>query len=159
MTLSVRSEAGNVIFGRQVSAQPEGSHEHFNDIKLKTADYGYVAILEVCGFNGWLLAALPNYGACDVVLIQPAKIPRVKTDRRDAHSLSLLLWLNRTRIGRGRPIRGVNSICVPSKFAAENQRENLLRQQTGRQRARTTDLIKYTLHRHNLVWDIPTNSL
>ena len=87
LTLSLRSEAGDVIFNRQVSTQPERFHEFFNDLKQKTAKEGYVAIVEVCGFNDWLLAALPNYGARDVVLIQPTKKPKVKTDRRDAHSL------------------------------------------------------------------------
>jgi len=59
------------------------------------ADGGYVAIVEVCGFNDWLLKLLPEYGCRDVVLIQADERSRENTDRRDASRLSELLWINR----------------------------------------------------------------
>ena len=48
---------------RQVSTQPEKVQTFFSKLRDDTAaDGGYVAILEVCGFNDWLLALLTEYG-------------------------------------------------------------------------------------------------
>ena len=44
---------------RQVSTQPEKVRTFFSKLRDDTAtDGGYAAILEVCGFNDWLLALL-----------------------------------------------------------------------------------------------------
>ena len=43
-----------------------------------------MAIVEVCGFNDWLLKMLTEYGCRETVLIQPEKRSKKKTDRRDA---------------------------------------------------------------------------
>ncbi len=158
LTLSLRSEVGDVVFNRQVSTEPHRFDEFFKELQHKTSQEGYIAVVEVCGFNDWLLAALPNYGARQVVLIQPEKKPKVKTDRRDAHSLSELLWVNRDRIERQQPIRGVRQVFIPSQRDAENLRITLLRQQAGRQRTRVTNQIKHILRRHNLNWDMPTKT-
>lgn len=158
LTLSLRGSDGNVVFNRQISTQPERFDEFFREFQQKSAAEGYLAIVEVCGFNDWLLTALPKYGARQVVLIQPEKKPKIKTDRRDAHSLSELLWVNRDRIERKQPIRGVRQVAVPRQIDAENIRITLLRQQAGRGRTRTTNQIKHILRRHNLAWDMPTKT-
>ena len=116
------------------------------------------AIVEVCGFNDWLLELLPKHGCRQVVLIQPEKKPQVKTDRRDAHALSELLWVNRDRIEAGQPIRGVRQVAVPSKMDAENQRITMLRRDAGRHRTRTINQIKHIPRRHNLQWQMPTKT-
>jgi hypothetical protein len=56
-------------------------------------------MLEVCGFNYWLVRLLREYGCREVILIQPEKRSKRKTDRRDASALAELLWVNRDRLG------------------------------------------------------------
>jgi hypothetical protein len=51
----------------------------------------FVAVLEVCGFNDWLVRLLQDYRCQQVILIQPGERKRGKTDRRDAAALSELL--------------------------------------------------------------------
>ena len=103
LTVSLRNPKGDVILRRQVSTEPKRCIAFFEQLKKKTEADGYICVVEVCGFNDWLLLALPEYGATDVVLIQPKKRPKVKTDRRDANSLSELLRINRDRIKAGQP--------------------------------------------------------
>ena len=158
LTLSLRNHDGDVILSRQVSTEPKRFDEFFNRLKDQTASEGFMAVIEVCGFNDWLLEALPRHGCVDVVLIQPKKRPKVKTDRRDANSLSELLWINRDRIAARQPIRGVRRVVVPSKIDAENQRITMIRQQVGRQRTRTINQIRHILRRHNLQWQLPTKT-
>ena len=49
--------------------------------------------MEVCGFNDWLVKLLDEYECREVLLIQPEKSSKRKTDRRDANALGELLWL------------------------------------------------------------------
>ncbi len=55
----------------------------------------FIAVVEVCGFNDWLIQILRNYRCHKVILVQPEERKRCKTDRRDAAALSELLWVNR----------------------------------------------------------------
>ena len=36
----------------------------------KAAESGYIAIVEICGLNDWLLAMLPKHGCVQTILIQ-----------------------------------------------------------------------------------------
>ena len=87
LTLALRNDDGDVILNRQVSTEPQRFTEFFTKLQLQAKDGGWIAVIEVCGFNDWLLEALPKFGCQDVVLIQPKKRPKVRTDRRDANSL------------------------------------------------------------------------
>jgi transposase len=158
LTLSLRNSEGETILNRQVSTEPQRCLEFFLTLAEKAGDDGYAAIVEVCGFNDWLLDLLPKHGCRRVVLIQPEKKPRIKTDRRDAHSLSELLWVNRDRIAASQSIRGVRQVVLPTKIDAENQRITLLRRNAGRERTRTINQIKHILRRHNLSWQMPTKT-
>lgn len=158
LTLSLRNRDGDVIVARQVSTEPKRFDEFFAMLNGKTPGEGFMAVIEVFGFNDWLLESVPKHGCVDVVLIQPKKRPKVKTDRRDANSLSELLWINRDRIAAGQPIRGVRRVVVPSKIDAENQRITMIRQQVGRQRTRTINQIRHILRRNNLQWQLPTKT-
>ena len=92
ITVNLRNESGTVTRRRQVSTQPLKIREFLAKLRDDTAaDGGYVAIIEVCGFNDWLLALLPEYGCREVVLIQRELQDKQKTDRRDAHKLGELL--------------------------------------------------------------------
>ena len=61
-------------------------------------DSEFMAILEVCGFNDWLIAELHKWKCREIVLIHPEKPSKKKTDQRDARKLCDLLWLNRERL-------------------------------------------------------------
>ncbi|MEM8672087.1 MAG: IS110 family transposase [Planctomycetota bacterium] len=158
LTLSLRNASGDVTLSRQVSTEPKRFKDFFSKLQQKAGEDGFIAIVEVCGFNDWLLQALPEYGCRDIVLVQPKKRSKVKTDRRDASALSELLWINRDRIAANQPIRGVRRVILPGKFHAENQRITMIRQQVGRQRTRTINQIKFILRRHNLQWQMPTKT-
>ncbi len=101
ITVSVRDEGGTVIQRRQVSTRPEKVRAFLDAVRRQSGDEGFMAILEVCGFNDWLIALLEEYGCREIVLIHPGKRSKRKTDRRDANKLSELLWLNRGRLRRG----------------------------------------------------------
>ena len=104
LTVSLRNDHGDVILKRQVSTEPKRCAEFFGKLREKAGQQGYIAIVEVCGFNDWLLGLLPKYGCLQTILIQSTKKPKVKTDRRDAHAISELLWVNQHRLRVGDPI-------------------------------------------------------
>ena len=97
ITISLRDDTGTVVLNRQVSTEPTSCLAFLTQLRERAEGQGYVAIVEVCGFNDWLLDLLPKYGCVQTVLIQPDTKRKVKTDRRDAKALSELLWLNRDR--------------------------------------------------------------
>lgn len=159
LTVSLRDECGDIRLRRQVSTEPKRCLDFLAKLNDKArADDGYVAIVEVCGFNDWLLKLLPQHGCHQVILVQPTTKPKVKTDRRDAHTLSELLWNNRTRIAEGKPIAGARQVVLPSEHHAESQRVTLLRKDAGRMRTKATNRIKHILRRHNLQWQMPTKT-
>src|ERR1044072_8721455 len=99
ITISVRDESGDVLMARQVSRRPEKIQEFFGGITRGRLQNGelFVAVLEVCGFNDWLIRMLRDYRCDKVILIQPDERKNRKTDRRDAAGLSEVLWVNRDR--------------------------------------------------------------
>ena len=150
LTVSLRDEVGDIRLRRQVSTQPQRCLEFLTKLNETTkGEGGYIAVVEVCGFNDWLLELLPQHGCQQVILIQPTKKPKVKTDRRDAHSLSELLWTNRDRLRDGQPITGARRVVLPTKHHAESQRITLLRKDAGRMRTKSTNRTKHILRRHN----------
>ncbi len=73
LTISLRDESGDVIQARQVSTQPEKVQAFFTALTRDCASRGesFIAVVEVCGFNGWLLKMLQDYRCHRVILIQP----------------------------------------------------------------------------------------
>ena len=61
--------------------------EFLTQLAERSGAGGYAAIVEVCGFNDWLLDLLPQRGCRHVVLVQPRHSSSRRTDRRDANSL------------------------------------------------------------------------
>ena len=107
ITISLRDEQGDVLQTRQVSTQPAKINEFFQRLtreRLRNNEQ-FVAVLEVCGFNDWLIRMLCDYRCHKVILIQPDDRKRRKTDRRDAAALSELLWVNRGRFLQGKDTR------------------------------------------------------
>jgi hypothetical protein len=88
-------------------------------------DEKLVSVVEVCGFHDWLVKWLRQDQRChDVLVAQPLGRSPSKTDRRDAHGLSELLWVDRERLLRGYRVHGVRTVQVPSD---EDQDSNVVR--------------------------------
>jgi transposase len=160
LTVNVRNEDGDVQLKRQVSTQWDRVRKFFGDLREQAeAKGGFAAVVEVCGFNHWLLEMLAEYGACEVVVIQPEKRSKRKTDRRDAASLSQTLWVNRKRLLAGKSVHGLKRIMPPSPEDEENRQLTALRQRMGRLRTRTINKVQHLLLKHNLQQECPTKGL
>jgi transposase len=145
---------------RQVSTKPEKIHEFFQRLTRERLGSGepFMAVLEVCGFNDWLIRMLRDYRCHKVILIQPEERKNQKTDRRDAAALSELLWVNRSRLAEGKPVRGLRQIDTANTTDQENRRLTTLRKDAGRVKTRIINTIRHILRRHNLQWEMPTKT-
>ncbi len=63
ITVSLRNEDGDVVLARQVSTQPAKINEFFQRLTRERlrGDEQFVAVLEVCGVNDWLIRMLRDY--------------------------------------------------------------------------------------------------
>jgi transposase len=160
LTVSIRNEVGDVTLRRQVSTEWARVRAFFEELRRHAEpEGGFVAIVEVCGFNDWLLKMLAEYGCCQTVLIQPEKRSRQKTDRRDAHQLGGLLWVNRTRLLAGQSVEGVRRVQPPTERDAEDRQITELRKRMGQLRTRTINKIKHLLRKHNFEQEQPAKGL
>jgi transposase len=161
ITISLRDDSGDVLQARQVSTQPEKINAFFQQLTRERLGQGepFVAVLEVCGFNDWLIRMLHDYRCHKVILIQPDERKKCKTDRRDAAAWSELLWVNRDRLLQGKPVRGLRQVDIASSTDQENRRLTTLRQEAGQVRTRLVNQIRHMLRRHNLQWQMPTKRL
>ena len=160
ITISLRSEDGDVLQARQVSTQPEKVQTFFQQLtreRLRRNDE-FTAIVEVCGFNDWLIRLLQDYRCQRVILIQPDDRKKCKTDRRDAAALSELLWVNRDRLLIGKPVRGLRQVDIAATADQANRRLTTLRKQIRQGRTRIINQIRHILRRHNLQWQMPTRT-
>ena len=160
ITISLRDDSGDVLQARQVSTRPEKIHAFFAKLTRERVRHGesFIAVVEVCGFNDWLIRLLQDYRCHKVILIQPEARKKRKTDRRDAAALSELLWVNRDRFLAGKPVRGLRQIAIASSTDQENRRLTTLRKEASQARTRVINKIKHMLRRHNLQWDMPTKT-
>jgi len=102
LTICVRNEQGDVALRRQVATGWLEVDRFLESLQDRCVpEGGYVAIMEVCGFNDWLLKRLARWGCTQVYVIAAPPRLRNKTDRRDSAKLSELLWINRERIATG----------------------------------------------------------
>ena len=158
LTISIRNDEGAVILKRQVSTQPDKARAFLDDVRRQAGDEGFMALLEVCGFNDWLIVLLHECGCREVVLIHPNKRSRRKTDRRDASKLSELLWLNGERLRQGQKPEGIRRVVIPSADDQADRQLTALRKRVGQQRTRSINKMKNILRRHNLSWQQPTKT-
>ena len=92
MTINIRNEHGDVIQKGHVSTNPTDIDGFFAAFVKKARQHrGSMAIVEVCGFNDWLLAKLQQTRCSEIVVIQPDSTAVNKTDKRDANALGGLL--------------------------------------------------------------------
>src|SRR5262249_24768202 len=161
ITISLRDAAGDVVQAQQVSTQPEKINAFFQQLTRERLrrDESFLAVLEVCGFNDWLIRLLHDYRCHKVILIQPDDRKKCKTDRRDAAGLSELLWGNRGRLLLGKPGRGLRPGDNPRRPAQQNRRATAPRKEAGQARTRLVNQVRHILRRHNLQWEMPTKRL
>jgi transposase len=160
LTVNLRNESGDVLLKRQVSTQWLRVRKFLEEVqKQGHSEGGFVAILEVCGFNDWLVKLLEEYGCRELILIQPEKRSKKKTDRRDANTLGELLWVNRRRLLAGKKVQGIRRIQLPTETEAEDRQITAVRKRLGQLRTRTINKIKYILRKHNLEQECPTKGL
>lgn len=160
ITISLRDESGDVLQARQVSTEPERVHSFFAKLTQECVRRGesFIAVLEVCGFNDWLIRLLRDYRCHQVILIQPEERKKHKTDRRDASALSELLWVNRERFLAGKPVRGLRQVEIADATSQDNRRLTTLRQEASQTRTRIVNKVRHILRRHNLQWELPTKT-
>ncbi len=160
ITISLRDENGDVLQARQVSTQPEKINAFFEQLTRERLrnDESFIAVLEVCGFNDWLIRMLRDFRCHKVILIQPDERKKRKTDRRDAAALSELLWVNRGRLLQGKPVRGLRQVDIAATSDQENRRLTMLRKHASQARTRIINKIKHILRRYNLQWQLPTKT-
>lgn len=160
LTVNLRNEAGDAVLRRQVSTQWEKVKAFFAELRKQAeAEGGYMAIVEVCGFNDWLLKMLSAYGCREIVVVQMEKRSKRKTDRRDANSLGELLWANRQRLLAGQRLNDLRRVQPASPADAEARQLTAMRQHLGQQRTRTRNRIQHILLKHNLQQHCPTKSI
>jgi transposase len=160
LTVEDRNEAGDVTTKRQVSTKWDQVRAFFADYAARARpEGGFVAILEICGFNQWLVKLLHESGCRRVILIQPEKRSKRKTDRRDASALAELLWVNRQRLLLGKKVQGVRRVDWPTEQEADDRQLTALRQRLGQLRTRTINRVKHLLRKHNLEQECPTKGL
>ncbi len=156
ITVCVRNEDGDTVLRRQVSTRPEKIEAFFQ--QLVELDATFVAILEVCGFNDWLIEVLHQWKCGDIVLIHPEKPPKKKTDRRDAKKLADLLWLNRERLAASQTVHGLRRVYMVTQKEREDRQLTSLPKTLGQRRTRTLNKIHRIINRHNLIWEYPTKT-
>ena len=159
LTVCIRNESGDVVFRRQVSTAWERVRAFLAEIRKRAGKAGFVAVVEVCGFNNWLVKLLDEYGCREVVLIQPEGRSKKKTDRRDANALCELLWVNRQRLLAGKRVQGVRRVQPPTEREAEDRQLTELRKRLGQLRTRSINGVKHLLRKHNLEQECPTKGL
>jgi transposase len=159
ITVSLRDEGGQVLCRRQVSTQPEKIAAFLGWVREQAGEEGFMAIVEVCGFNDWFLELLAAHGCREIVLLHPEKRSRKKTDRRDADQLGQLLWVNRERLKRGEKPQGLRRVIVPSQRDAQDRQLTGARQRAGRRQTRIVNAVQRILRKYNLQWGQPTKGI
>jgi transposase len=157
LTVNLRSEDGTVILNRQVSTQWEKVRAFFADLAEKARpEGGFLAILEVCGMNPWLLEMLKEYGCREIVVIQPTERSKQKTDRRDANDLGHLLWVHRHQFLDGKRPLGLRRIQPATRQQADDRQLTALRARLTKKRTAVLNSIHKILGKHNLEQACPT---
>ena len=160
LTISLRNEDGDVVIRKQVSTKADKLNEFFEMLTRMCLQHqcGFWAVIEVCGFNDWLIEMLKNFRCQKIVLLQPKDCSRKKTDRRDAAKLSEELWLYRKRLAQNKPINQLKIAKIPTARQNTLRRLTTLRKIARAAQTRAINQIKYILRRHNLQHELPTKT-
>lgn len=157
LTINIRDEHGDVTQKGQVRTVHEDINDFFDKLRKKARKHrGFMAIVEVCGFNDWLLEKLNKAGCSEIVVIQPDYSAINKTDKRDANALCELLWNNRKRLRGGKRPNGIRRIFPASPEEAQVRQLANFRAHLVSQRTKIINKIKAIINKHNMSQDAPT---
>jgi transposase len=157
LTICVRDEQGAIVQRRQVSTRWADVDRFLEGLQKRGQESGgYVAMLEVCGFNGWLIQRLAGWGCERTYVISAPPVVRKKTDRRDAARLSELLWINRDRIRAGVELVHVSVVYQPTAEEQYDRQLVHLRHRLGGTLTGVKNRMQGILRRHNLEQACPT---
>lgn len=157
LTVNVRGEDGSVVLKRQVSTEWEKVRAFFAGLAEKARpEGGFLAVLEVCGMNPWLLKMLDEYGCRETVVLQPTERAKQKTDRRDAGNLSHLLWVHRLQFLEGGHPQGARRVRPPTAQEADDRQVTALRARLTKKRTAVLNGVHKLLRKHNLEQGQPT---
>jgi len=83
LTVSVRDESWNAMLSRQVSTEWKKVRAFFDEVRdLAQAHDGYMSVVEICGFNDWLLKLLPKHGCRETDAARPAAGTQKRTNHK-----------------------------------------------------------------------------
>jgi transposase len=157
LTICVRNEQGDIVLRQQVSTNWKKIDAFLEKLRDDAGQVGgYVAMLEICGFNHWLIRRLNQWGCRQVYLIAAPERTRQKTDRRDAAKLGELLWINRDRIAAGESLVHVKTVYQPTEDEQVDRQLTAMRRRLGQNLTRVKNAIGSILRRHNLEQECPT---
>ena len=160
LTINLRNEHGDVVQKGQVSTKHASIDDFFGTLVKKVrAHRGFMAIVEVCGFNEWLIQKLKKFGCKEIVVVQPDKSSNKKTDKRDANALGELLWNNRKRLQGDQRPNGIRRIFPADSVDAEVRQLTNFRQFLITQRTKVINKIKGIFNKHNMLQDAPTECI
>src|SRR5688500_8915252 len=156
LTVNLRDEAGTILLRRQVSTEWAKVRAFLAEVRELAARHGgFWAIVEVCGFEDWLLKLLIEYGCAGTVLVQSKERAKRKTDRIDANKLGEQLWMNRFRLAAGERLQQLRHIESPSDEDAASRQITMVRVRMGRERTRLMNQIQRLLRKYNLGQECP----
>jgi len=157
LTINIRNEQGDVMQKGQISTTHADIDDFFVTFAKKARKHrGYMAIIEVCGFNDWLLEKLTKTRCSEIVVVQPEQSATHKTDKRDANALGELLWNHRKRLQGGQRPNGIRRIFPADPADAQIRQLSNFRQHLVKQRTRIVNKIKGIINKHNMAQDAPT---
>jgi transposase len=160
LTVCIIDSQGQITQRRQVSTGWLEVRQFLSQLAMESkVAGGYIAVMEICGFNGWLVRELRQHGCAQALLITAPRPSRQKTDRRDAKVLAELLWVNRERIAAGQKLLHVSVVYQPHEQEQADRTLTQLRHERGRRLTQTKNAIAAILRRHNLEQECPTKSL
>lgn len=160
LTMNLRDEQGTILLRRQVSTTWAKVRAFFAELRNQAEPHGgFAAIVEVCGFNDWLLKMLAEYGCRELVVTQTERRSKRKTDRRDANALGELLWINRGRLADGGRLANLRRVRPASPSDVADRQLTALRKRLAENRTRTLNGIQHLLLKHNLQQECPTKGL
>jgi transposase len=160
LTIDLGDEDGDLVLHRQVKTRWDSLRTFLEDLRKQAEpEGGYMANVEVCGFNDYLLELLEEYGCRHVFLVQPESRGNRKTDRRDARTLREQLWMNRTRLREGTRPAGLRVVRPATPEDASARQITVLHEKLTGLRTRAINKVKTILRKHNLQHDCPTKGI
>lgn len=159
LTIDLGDESGEMIVHRKVSTKPKLLRQFLEELRTRAGNESYLAIVEVTGFNDYLLELLPQYGCRHVVVVQPVEHKRRKTDRRDARQLRDLLWANRHRVLNEQRLPGVRVVTPATAEQSDQRQLTSLMRLLRKQRTQVINRMHTILKKHNIQHDMPAKGL